>query len=88
MIKPLFVFAALVTSQCAPEAPTVVVTQAKPVSLPAECTSPDATWHDLPDADVKRSEAARHDRINKDRYKQLLGKRRVCRAAISALSAP
>lgn len=83
-MKPLIALFAVVASQCAPEAPTVVVTPAKPIVLPAECTSADAAWHQLPDADVKLFEAARHERINKDRYLELLSKRRVCRTAINA----
>lgn len=70
------------------QAPVIVVTATKPIVLPVECTSTDEVWHELPDADIKRSEAARHDRINKDRYAKLIGKRRVCRAAILTIGQP
>lgn len=68
---------------CAKEPePVLISVPVKPIVYPVECTSADDAWHELPDADVKLSEAARHDRINKDRYAKLIGKRRVCRTAI------
>lgn len=83
-MKPLFALFAMATSMCTPEVPTVVVTPAKPIALPAECTSSDTAWDEVPDADIKLSMSVRHDRINKDNYKAILSKRHVCRTAINA----
>ena len=66
--------------------PVLVSIPVKPIVLPIECSAPDDPWHELPDRDVKLSEAARHERINKDRYAKLLGKRKVCRVSVIAVS--
>jgi uncharacterized lipoprotein YajG len=78
---------ALLLAACAKDEPpqVVLVTQPPaPPSIAAECTDADAAWVELPDADVKRGEAARNYRTNKDRYRSLLAKRRVCRAGLKA----
>lgn len=67
------------------EAPVVTVVEAEPITLPAECTAPDAPWLEVPDADVRRSEAVKRDDENKGRYNRILARRSVCRAAIKAV---
>lgn len=84
-MKPLIVAAGLTVAACQSAPTAVTVYPAKEISLPSECTSADAPWHQLPDADVKLSEAARHERINKDRYSDILAKRRICRTAVKAM---
>ena len=70
---------------CAKEPePVLVAVPTKQIEMPVECTSADPKWADLPDADVKQSVAARTWRINKDNYNQVIGKRKVCRAAKAA----
>lgn len=52
---------------------------------PAECkTKGDPIWEDLPERDVLRDEAARNARTNKDRFRELAGRRRVCAAGLVA----
>ena len=74
----------LVVAGCSAKdaAPVVSVVEAAPVALPAECTAPDAAWMDLPDGDVSRSAAVKQHDTNKGRYKRILARRSVCRAAI------
>ena len=64
--------------------------EAQPPAIPAEClTERDPRWVDLPDRDVLQDEGARNVRDNKDRFRRLAGKRRVCAAGLAELrSAP
>lgn len=66
------------------EVPVVSVVEVEPISLPAECTDPDAPWLEVPDADVRRSEAVTRDDTNKGRYNRILNRRSVCRSAIKS----
>ena len=79
------IFGLWMLSACSPE-PTVVAVPLKPIQYPPECTSPDPAWVELPDADVKLSVAARRERLNKNNYNSVIGKRSVCRKAHNALS--
>ncbi len=82
----LIAAAALLAAACAKAPPPVsVVSEPAPAPLlPAECTSPDPAWRDLPDADVTRSSVARLWRVNRNAYRQVVGARRVCRASLAA----
>lgn len=64
--------------------------EAQPPALPAECdTDRDPKWVDLPDRDVAQDEGARNYRVNKDQFRKLAGRRRVCDAGLAQLrSAP
>lgn len=87
-VAPAVVAAML--AACAKDPPEVVLVSQAPAIpvIAAECTSPDPAWTELPDADVRRSEAARNYRLNKDRYRSLLAKRRICRASLDAQFPP
>lgn len=63
-------------------APVVAFADLGPSALPAECTIRDQSWVNLPDGDVRRSDAARNYRLNKSQYRRVLKRRAVCRAAI------
>jgi len=71
---------------CAKDPPEIVMVTAEPspLALPAECTSRDPAWQPLPDADVRRDAAARNYASNRRQFSEVLGKRAVCRAAITA----
>lgn len=88
-MKSSVVFAAMITivaTGCAKPPPEIVMVTAEPaqINLPAECTSRDPGWQALPDADVRRADAARNYASNRRNYSEVLGKRSVCRAAINA----
>ena len=86
-IPYICVMLAIAATGCAKEeVPLISVVEAAPPSLPAECTSPDAAWKELPDADVTRSEAVKNYDQNKGQYNRILHRRSVCRAAINAIS--
>jgi hypothetical protein len=60
--------------------------EAQPPAIPGEClTGNDPRWVDLPDRDVLQDEGARNVRDNKDRFRRLAGKRRVCAAGLAEL---
>lgn len=60
--------------------------EAQPPAIPDEClTDKDPRWVDLPDRDVLQDEGARNVRDNKDRFRRLAGKRRVCAAGLAEL---
>lgn len=81
----LLILAAVALSGCSgKEAPIVTMIEPEPLSLPAECTAPDAAWLPLSNADVKRSDAVKQHDTNKGRYNRILVRRSVCRAAINA----
>jgi hypothetical protein len=62
----------------------VTVTHERP-AVPDECSpTSDPKWKNLDDADVPRSEAARNYKANKDKFKQLAGKRSICGDALKA----
>lgn len=96
------VFVAVMLAACAKDPPEVVLVSPAPAVpiIPAECLpctaadreqsrcNHDPAWTELPDADVRRSEAARNYRLNKDRYRSLLAKRRICRASLDAQFPP
>ena len=66
---------------------TLIEGEAKaPPPVPAECaTDRDPKWSDLPpDRDVLQDEAARNARVNKDRFREIAGLRRVCQAGLVA----
>lgn len=67
-----------------PPAPYVVTVSPELPRLPAECTSADPAWRDLPDRDAKSSEIFKNYRINKDAYGEIIARRRICRAGIAA----
>ena len=88
--RAMVVATGLVLGACGgpPQAPiTVVQPEAPVVYLPRECTVADPAWQDLPDRDVRRSEGARNLAANRSAYKQMQGRRGVCRAAIGATPA-
>lgn len=90
-MKPLIaLIIAMLLAACAKEPPEVVMVSTAPPtpSIAAECTSQDPVWAELPDADVRRGEAARNYRLNKDRYRSLLANRRICRASLDAQFPP
>lgn len=85
MKRLLALSVATILAGCAPDAaPVVTMVEPAPVSLPSECTSGDPAWVNLPDKDVKRSEAAKNYDTNKRQYNRVLARRSVCRAAITA----
>lgn len=86
----LAVVLAFAVAGCEKAPPEIVIVSAEPAApvLAAECTDADPAWLELPDADVRRAEAARNYRLNKGRYRTLLAKRRVCRAALAAQFPP
>lgn len=69
-----------------PEIVTVAVASPPP-RAPAECFTADPAWVDVPDADVKRSQAVRINRRNKSNYAYVLGNRSTCRAGLKPLVA-
>lgn len=89
-IRAASVLVAAMLSACAKDPPEVVlVSQAPAVPvIAAECMSAAPAWSDLPDTDVRRSEVARNYRLNKDRYRSLLAKRRICHASLDAQFPP
>lgn len=89
-MKWLAVALALVLPGCAMSPGPVAVTSEKlrPIRVPAECTSSDPAWAELPDKDVRQSELARLWRTNRWRYRSIVAMRRVCRASIEAQKRP
>lgn len=84
-IRAVAALAALLVVGCAKERPEVVVVTSKPgqPAIPSECyPAGDPVWAELPDRDVRRSEGARILRINKERFADIKGYRRVCSAAL------
>ena len=77
--------ASVVLFGCGKPPPEIVMVTAEPaqITLPAECTSRDPGWQALPDADVRRSDAARNYAANRRQYSEVLGKRSICRSAIN-----
>lgn len=80
-------FCALALAGCtgsAAEVPTswlavIEAEAATPPPPPAECSPKgDPKWIDLPERDVLRDEAARNARANKDRFREIEGRRRIC----------
>lgn len=69
---------------CDKTPPEVVVAPAERLhpAIAAECRTDDPAWRDLPDADIRRAEMARNYRANKDLYRSVLDRRRVCRASL------
>jgi hypothetical protein len=82
----LVLLVALAAAACSKEPPPVTVVSAPPVTpaLPAECEAPDPAWTEVPDADIKRSTAARIWRANAQAFRTIKGLRRVCRAGLRA----
>ncbi len=67
-----------------PPAQIVTVTREIRFEPPAECTSADRQWTNLPDQDVARSMLARNYRLNKESHRSVLGNRAICRASIES----
>jgi hypothetical protein len=87
------VILALVLSACAkdPPPPVLVAAETPLPTVAPECKSAgDRDWQDLPAGDVRESVAARNHRVNKQQYRDMQAKRRICDASITAhgLSAP
>lgn len=81
------VLAALLIAACSKTPPPEIVLVTPEPTRPwiaAECTSDDAPWIEVPDADVRRSTGARNYTANKEQYRTLIGKRRACRASLRA----
>lgn len=85
-MKAVTVVLSLVLAGCATKkgAPVVAFADLGSSALPSECTIRDQAWVNLPDGDVRRSDAARNYRLNKSQYRRLIKRRAVCRAAIQA----
>lgn len=67
-----------------PSAPMISTKLAMP-SVPHECLASDPSWTNPPDADEKRSDTARRERQNKDRFSSMRADRRICRAGLKAI---
>jgi len=72
---------ALLLAGCSGDPPVVVTGLA---GVPGECTSADPVWQQLPDSDVRRSEAARNLQTNKEAFKSMRSNRAICRAGLKA----
>jgi len=58
---------------------------AKPASPPAECSPKgDPKWREPPEGVETRDGTARRERANKDRFRELAARRRVCAAGLVA----
>jgi hypothetical protein len=64
--------------------PYVVTVKPELPRLPAECTSPDPAWVDLPDREFRSRELFKNYRLNKDAFGEVIARRRICRAGILA----
>lgn len=83
-MKRLILLATVVLAGCGGNGVPVVWTKLAQTEAPAECTNSDPKWTELPDADVKRSDAARNYQANKEAFKSMRSNRAVCRAGLKA----
>ena len=70
---------------CADPSKPMVSTKLATIAPPHECLSSDPSWTNPPDADEARSETARRERANKDRFNAMRRDRSVCRAGLKAI---
>ncbi len=83
-MKRLIVVATVALAGCGGDPVPAVLTQFATVDPPGECIASDAKWAELPDADVKSSDAARNYQTNKEAFNAMRHRRSICRAGIEA----
>ncbi|MEQ1698021.1 MAG: hypothetical protein ABL901_19490 [Hyphomicrobiaceae bacterium] len=83
-MKIAAVLLASLLSTCDPVPPVTIVTPApKPLVVAPECDpTHDPRWTNLPDADVRRRQAARIVEHNGDAFDDVTGARAVCWASL------
>jgi len=76
-------------AQTPPPLVSVVTAEPRPLVTPPECNpASDPKWTDLPDADVRRSEAVRTIDHNGDAFDDVADNRSICWAALKARTSP
>ena len=70
---------------CADPSAPMVATKIATITPPHECLSSDPAWTNPPDADELRSDTARRERANKDKFNSMKNDRSVCRAGLKAI---
>ncbi|WP_414461841.1 hypothetical protein [Hyphomicrobium sp. DY-1] len=83
-MKRIVLFATVVLAGCGSDPVPAIMTQLATVDPPRECSTSDPKWTELPDADVKRSEAARNYQTNKEAFNAMRYRRSICRAGVEA----